>query len=282
MVYFEKAELLKWLRQTRLLHKRRFQKKQEQSCATLRAKTNLFIPSCMTEIENSNFSFDSLPRTVAELHVKIDRLTAMIEQFISSANSKPLPEIMTVDDVAAMLCKSVSTIYAMTSNHRIPYRKQGNKLYFLRSEINVWLTASIVPEDTPKRKRKPHDNGNDDEILPASEYITETNTVGNDVDVTQDLPESHAENSVTASEDKHKNISYSIERRTHSRSGATLFAVLFSNEIEAVGERKFVQTAREFHGYWSDFGNGGYIFNTQQDAENFAKTIRGKERNQGV
>lgn len=120
----------------------------------------------MTEIENSNFSFDSLPRTVAELHVKIDRLTAMIEQFISSANSKPLPEIMTVDDVAAMLCKSVSTIYAMTSNHRIPYRKQGNKLYFLRSEINVWLTASIVPEDTPKRKRKPHDNGNDDEILP--------------------------------------------------------------------------------------------------------------------
>lgn len=236
----------------------------------------------MTETENSDFSFDGLPRTVAELHAKIDRLTAMFERFISSANSKLLPEIMTVDDVAAMLCKSVSTIYAMTSKHRIPYRKQGNKLYFLRSEINAWLTASIVPEDTPKRKRRPHDNGNDNEILPVPECPTKTDTAGNDVDVMQDLPESHAGNSVTASEDKHKNTSYSIERRTHSKSGATLFAVLFSNEIEAVGERKFVQTARDFHGYWSDFGNGGYIFNTQQDAENFAKTIRGKEKNQGV
>lgn len=105
----------------------------------------------------NDFSFDGLPRTVAELHAKIDRLTAMFERFISSAETKP--EIMTVEDIAAMLCKSVSTIYAMTSDHRIPYRKQGNKLYFLRSEINAWLSASVVPKDTPKRKRKPHENG---------------------------------------------------------------------------------------------------------------------------
>ena len=154
----------------------------------------------MTEIENSDFSFNSLPRTVAELHVKIDSLTAMFERFISSANSKPLPEIMTVDDVATMLCKSVSTIYAMTSNHRIPYRKQGNKLYFLRSEINAWLTASLVPEDTSKRKRKSRDNGNDDEILPVPECLTKTDIAGNDVGVMQDLPESHAGNSVVVSE----------------------------------------------------------------------------------
>ena len=57
---------------------------------------------------------------------------------------------------------------------------------------------------------------------------------------------------------------------------------MFSNEIEVAGERKFSQIVREFHGYWSDYGNGGYIFGTQQDAENFAKTITGKERNQGV
>lgn len=236
----------------------------------------------MTEIENSDFSFDGLPRTVAELHAKIDRLTAMFERFISSADIKPLSEIMTVEDAAAMLCKSVSTIYAMTSSHRIPYRKQGNKLYFLRSEINAWLTASIVPEDTPKRRRKPHDNSNTDEMQPAPECITETNTTGNDADVMRGIPEKHAENSVTASEDKQGKSYYSIEQRTHTRNGTTIFAVLFSNEIEVAGERKFVQLAREFHGYWSDYGNGGYIFNALQDAENFAKTIRGKERNQGI
>ena len=108
----------------------------------------------MTETEKSNFSFDNLPRTVAELHEKIDRLTGMFEQIISSISVTPLPEIMTVEDVSAMLCKSVSTIYAMTSEHRIPYRKQGNKLYFLRSEIQSWLMDSVVPENTPKRRRK--------------------------------------------------------------------------------------------------------------------------------
>ena len=80
---------------------------------------------------------------------------------------------------------------------------------------------------------------------------------------------------VTVSECENK--PYSIESRTHSKSGATIFAVLFSKEIEAAGERKFVQMARGFNGYWSDFGEGGYIFNSQQEAENFAKAIRGKE-----
>ncbi len=95
---------------------------------------------------------------MAELHEKIDRLTGMFEQFISSTTVTSLPEIMTVEDVSAMLCKSVSTIYAMTSEHRIPYRKQGNKLYFLRSEIQSWLMDAVVPKGTPKRKRKPQDD----------------------------------------------------------------------------------------------------------------------------
>lgn len=222
----------------------------------------------MTENENSNLSFDSLPRTVAELHAKIDRLTAMLERFFSSADTKPLPEIMTVEDVAAMLCKSVSTIYAMTSDHRIPYRKQGNKLYFLRPEITAWLSASIVPKDTPKRRRKPHDDGKAGETLPVPGCVAEADTDRNDADV--------EENRIATSGEK-EDSPYSIERRAHSKSGATLFAVLFSNEIEIAGERKFVQTARDFRGYWSDFGKGGYIFSTQQDAEGFAETIRRRE-----
>ena len=230
----------------------------------------------MTETEKNDFSFDGLPRTVAELHAKIDRLTAMFERFISSAETKP--EIMTVEDIAAMLCKSVSTIYAMTSDHRIPYRKQGNKLYFLRSEINAWLSASVVPKDTPKRKRKPHENGKTNETLPTPECITEADTVKNDTGTMQALSENHAENGVAVLEQEQGNASYSIEQRIHTRNGTILFAVLFTNDIETAGERKFVQTAREFHGYWSDFGGGGHIFNSRQEAGNFAKTIIGKEK----
>lgn len=231
----------------------------------------------MTESENTHFSFDDLPRSVTELHKKIDRLTGMFEQIVSSTAVTSLPEIMTVEDVSAMLCKSVSTIYAMTSEHRIPYRKQGNKLYFLRSEIQSWLMDAVVPKDTPKRRRKPQDDeiSTDNERQPESNHdenpsessATSTQIVSGNVDGDN--------GKVTVSECENK--PYSIESRTHSRSGATIFAVLFSKEFEAAGERKFVQIARNFHGYWSDFGNGGYIFNSQQEAEDFAKTIAGKE-----
>lgn len=231
----------------------------------------------MTETANPSPSFDNLPREVAGLHAKIDRLTTMIERFISSADTNSLPEIMTVEDVAAMLYKSVSTIYTMTSDHRIPYRKQGNKLYFLRSEINAWLSASVVPKDTPKRRHKPQDDEistENNQQLESKPYESpsESSAISTQIS-SENIDEDNGK--VTASECEKK--PYSIESRTHSRSGSTIFAVLFSKEIEAAGERKFVQTARDFHGYWSDFGNGGYIFNSQQEAENFAKTIIGKE-----
>ena len=231
----------------------------------------------MTENENLHLSFDNLPRSVAELHEKIDRLTGMFEQVISSTAVTSLSEIMTVEDVSAMLCKSVSTIYAMTSEHRIPYRKQGNKLYFLRSEIQSWLMDSVVPQDTPKRKRKPQDDkistGNNQE----QESKPDENASESSATSTQILPDNVDEDSGKATASECEEAPYSIESRTHSKSGSTIFAVLFSNEIEVAGERKFVQIARKFHGYWSDFGNGGYIFNSQKEAENFAKTIKGKE-----
>ena len=228
----------------------------------------------MTESENTHLSFDNLPRSVAELHEKIDRLTGMLEQIISSTAVTPLPEIMTVEDVSAMLCKSVSTIYAMTSEHRIPYRKQGNKLYFLRSEIQSWLMDAVVPKDTPKRRRKPQDDENSTDNERQPESNPDENPSENSATSTQIISENvDGDNGkVTVSECENK--PYSIESRTHSKSGATIFAVLFSKEIEAAGERKFVQMARGFNGYWSDFGK---IFNSQQEAENFAKAIRGKE-----
>jgi len=136
---------------------------------------------------------------------------------------------------------------------------------------------AVVPKDTPKRRRKPQD----DEISTDNERQPESNPDENPSENSATSTQIFSENAdgdnskVTVSECENK--PYSIESRTHSRSGATIFAVLFPKEIEAAGERKFVQTARVFNGYWSDFGNGGYIFNSQQEAENFAKTIAGKE-----
>ena len=231
----------------------------------------------MTESDNPHLTFDNLPRSVAELHEKIDRLTGMFGQFISSTAAAPLPEFMTVEDVSAMLCKSVSTIYTMTSEHRIPYRKQGNKLYFLRSEIQSWLMDSVVPKDKPKRRRKPQDDENSTENERQLESKPDENPSESNATFIQISSGNMDGDNGKVAVSECENTPYSIESRTHSKSGATIFAVLFSKKIETTGERKFVQTARDFHGYWSDFGKGGYIFNSQQEAEIFAKRIIGKE-----
>lgn len=231
----------------------------------------------MNENETLQLSFDGLPHAVAELHAKIDRLTGMMEKMMQADTAAPLPEIMTVEDVSAMLCKSVSTIYAMTSEHRIPYRKQGNKLYFMRTEIKSWLMDSVVPKDAPKRKRKP--DAQEDNKDPDGTTTENRAEQPNENNATLALQASEIPAECDTKEEQQP-PPCTFERRTHSRTGAAIFAVRFSDKVEAVGEKKFNLKAREFGGYWSDYGNGGYVFNTQEDAEGFANAIIGIKKNE--
>ena len=136
---------------------------------------------------------------------------------------------------------------------------------------------SVVPKGNPKRKHRSQDEEKSTEKAQLSECKMDDNVSENDEKITQTKSDNYDENSDNGTVSECEKTQYSIENRIHSRSGATIFAVLFSKGFEAAGERKFVQIARDFHGYWSDFGNGGYIFNSQQEAEDFAKTIAGKE-----
>lgn len=136
---------------------------------------------------------------------------------------------------------------------------------------------SVVPKDTPKRRRKSQDDENSTENERQPESKPDENPSESNATFIQSSSENMDEDNGKVAVSECENTPYSIESRTHSRSGATIFAVLFSKEIEAAGERKFVHTARDFHGYWNNFGNGGYIFNSQPEAENFAKRIIGKE-----
>lgn len=136
---------------------------------------------------------------------------------------------------------------------------------------------AVVPKGAPKRRKKPRQDEELTEEKQQPEEKPDEIMSENDGEITHVSSEYYDENSGNDTVSECENAPYSIESRTHSRSGATIFAVLFSKEIEAAGERNFVQTARDFNGYWSYFGNGGYIFNSQQDAEDFAKTIAGKE-----
>ena len=50
---------------------------------------------------------------------------------------------LNIKEVSEYLDLSVSYVYKLTSQSKIPYYKPfGKKLYFLRSELNRWITRS--------------------------------------------------------------------------------------------------------------------------------------------
>ena len=71
--------------------------------------------------------------------------------------------LLSLNEVAALLGKSASTIYAMTSDKRIPYHKRGNKLYFFEDEIIAWIeqggTSGVTNESEIERRLEELRNG---------------------------------------------------------------------------------------------------------------------------
>lgn len=54
------------------------------------------------------------------------------------------PDILDVEQAAKFLRLKINTIYEKTSRKLIPHFKQGNKLYFKRSELETWVTRGKI------------------------------------------------------------------------------------------------------------------------------------------
>lgn len=61
-----------------------------------------------------------------------------LQKLLSSSASK---NVMTVADVARYLDITEYTVYKMTRNGKIPFKKleNGKRVYFLREEIDEWI-----------------------------------------------------------------------------------------------------------------------------------------------
>lgn len=86
-----------------------------------------------------NITFEQLPQAVSMLIEKVGQLADKVEKVLGNTGQKQERRLLTLDDVATLLDKSSSTIYAMTSDKRIPYHKRSNKLYFFENEIIAWI-----------------------------------------------------------------------------------------------------------------------------------------------
>ena len=113
----------------------------------------------------NNITFEQLPKAVSMLIEKVGLLTDKVEKVLGMTPQQhgECRTLLTLNEVAALLGKSASTIYAMTSDKRIPYHKRGNKLYFFQNEIIAWIeqggTSGVASESEIERRLEELRNG---------------------------------------------------------------------------------------------------------------------------
>ena len=112
-----------------------------------------------------NITFEQLPQAVSTLIERVEQLAGKVDEVLGKAAGRDTGKrsLLSLEEVAALLDKSASTIYAMTSEKRIPYRKRGNKLYFFEDEVMLWIeqggTSGTGSEEDFNRRLEALRNG---------------------------------------------------------------------------------------------------------------------------
>lgn len=114
---------------------------------------------------NTNeLSFNDMPKALAYLVDKVDRLESLLEKQQQAPAPEPTSKWMDVKELKAFLPDhpAAPTVYGWIRNGLIPYYKKGKKLSFKRSEIEEWMNSgrqdtdaemAAAAEDYVNRKR---------------------------------------------------------------------------------------------------------------------------------
>ena len=97
--------------------------------------------------ENKSLSFDQLPSAVGELLTKVNTMMTRLDdigQRIGNAPSENDHVLMDIREASTFVRKKVSSLYAYTSERRIPFYKRGNTLYFFKDQLIKWIEVNIA------------------------------------------------------------------------------------------------------------------------------------------
>jgi excisionase family DNA binding protein len=72
-----------------------------------------------------------------------EALTEILREVKTKTDSN-LPDILNVSEAAVFLKLQISTLYEKTATRLIPHFKRGNRLYFLRKDLEEWLHEGRV------------------------------------------------------------------------------------------------------------------------------------------
>ncbi|MDO6604696.1 helix-turn-helix domain-containing protein [Arenibacter palladensis] len=70
-----------------------------------------------------------------------EQISKHLKGGIQPSNDTEEDVFLTIEEVALLISLSKFTIYGLVHKNKIPYHKQGKRLYFLKSEILEWIKS---------------------------------------------------------------------------------------------------------------------------------------------
>lgn len=92
---------------------------------------------------NKKFSFEYLPESVYELHIKLNKIEDLLLKSLIKTELTNNDQLLTVPEVAELLSLKPSSIYRYVQEGQIPVckRNRAKRLYFSKGEIIDWIKA---------------------------------------------------------------------------------------------------------------------------------------------
>lgn len=103
----------------------------------------------------SHNPFDAIEERLVSLTQSIDILTDYLTNDRNTVD-KPL----SLNEATYYLDVSKATLYLLTSKREIPHLKRGQKLYFLKADLDQWLLSHRIEKGTTKEVSQNTEGGN--------------------------------------------------------------------------------------------------------------------------
>jgi N12 class adenine-specific DNA methylase len=85
--------------------------------------------------------------------------------------------------------------------------------------------------------------------------------------------EQHEESSTADQEEESETVGYSVERRFHKKNGNYIYALSFKDRLSKDEFKELKNRVKDFGGYYSSYGKGGFIFDTEDAARKFGEAV---------
>lgn len=91
----------------------------------------------------NTITFDAIPQAIYDLTQKVDHLMRLLENGSKAEEPDSINTMMTVEELSRYLPgkPAISSLYGMVQRRELPYGRAGKRLFFVKSEIDAWLTS---------------------------------------------------------------------------------------------------------------------------------------------